>query len=84
MVAAQPWKRPELADQPLLKKLNDELHDLRLDAGFPSARAIRDRVGRDAQGYWIVTHQAVLDAFQKSDLPQLVSRDPDFVTSRCY
>ncbi|MGW2948050.1 hypothetical protein [Streptomyces sp. NPDC001226] len=71
MAAAQPWKRPELADQPLLKKLNDELHDLRLDAGFPSARAIRDRVGRDAQGYWIVTHQAVLDAFQKSDLPQL-------------
>ncbi|MEU5044333.1 hypothetical protein [Streptomyces griseorubiginosus] len=71
MAGAQPWKRPELVEQPELKELNDELHDLRLDAGFPSARAIRDRIGADAQGYWIVTHQAVLDAFQKPDLPQL-------------
>ncbi|WP_326811384.1 hypothetical protein OIE62_18175 [Streptomyces scopuliridis] len=58
-----------MADQPDLKKLNDELHDLRLDAGLPSARAIRDRVGKDAQDYWIVNHQAVLDTFQKPDLP---------------
>ncbi|MFG3529689.1 ATP-binding protein [Streptomyces sp. NPDC047917] len=68
-VVAQPWKRPELADQPDLKKLNDELHDLRLDAGLPSARTIRDRVGKDAQDYWIVNHQAVLDTFQKPDRP---------------
>ncbi|MGW7689540.1 hypothetical protein ACWGMA_11760 [Streptomyces asiaticus] len=69
IVVAQPWKRPDLADQPDLKKLNDELHDLRLDAGLPSARTIRDRVGKDAQDYWIVNHQAVLDTFQKPDLP---------------
>ncbi|MEU1330179.1 ATP-binding protein [Streptomyces sp. NPDC005865] len=68
-MVAQPWKRPELGDQPDLKKLNDELHDLRLDAGLPSARTIRDRIGKDAQDYWIVNHQAVLDAFQKPDLP---------------
>ncbi|WKX72161.1 hypothetical protein [Streptomyces sp. XD-27] len=68
-MVAQPWKRPELSDQPDLKKLNDELHDLRLDAGLPSARTIRDRVGKDAQDYWIVNHQAVLDTFQKPDLP---------------
>ncbi|MFB9830738.1 hypothetical protein [Actinoallomurus acaciae] len=70
MAVAQPWRRPELADQPDLKKLNDELHDLRLDAGLPSARIIRDRIGTDAQEYWIVNHQAVLDIFQKPDLPQ--------------
>lgn len=69
MAVAQPWNRPELTDQPDLKLLNDALHDLRLDAGLPSARTIRDRVGQDAQGYWIVNHQAVLDAFQKPDLP---------------
>ncbi|MGW0565149.1 ATP-binding protein [Streptomyces sp. NPDC003016] len=68
-VVAQPWKRPELADQPDLKKLNDELHDLRLEAGLPSARTIRDRVGKDVQDYWIVSHQAVLDTFQKPDRP---------------
>lgn len=68
-MVAQPWKQPELANQPDLKKLNDELHDLRLDAGLPSARAIRDHIGKDAQDYWIVNHQAVLDAFQKPDLP---------------
>ncbi|MEV6393599.1 hypothetical protein AB0M39_02270 [Streptomyces sp. NPDC051907] len=68
-MVAQSWKRPDLADQPYLKKLNDELHDLRLDAGLPSARAIRDRVGKDAHDYWIVNHQAVLDTFQKPDLP---------------
>ncbi|MEU3752445.1 hypothetical protein AB0H17_06675 [Streptomyces olivoreticuli] len=68
---AQPWKKPELADQPDLRKLNDELHDLRLDAGLPSARTIRDRIGKDAQDYWIVNHQAVLDTFQKPDLPRL-------------
>lgn len=71
MAVAQPWKRPDLDEQPELKKLNNDLHELRLDAGFPSARAIRDRIGADAEGYWIVTHQAVLDAFQKPDLPQL-------------
>ncbi|MFI8530516.1 hypothetical protein ACIGMX_09725 [Streptomyces aquilus] len=71
MAAAQAWKRPELAGQPELQKLNDELHDLRLDAGFPSARAIRDQIGVDAQGYSIVNHQAVLDIFQKPELPQL-------------
>ncbi|MCC5580421.1 hypothetical protein IMZ11_32865 [Microtetraspora sp. AC03309] len=69
MAVAQPWKRPDLVAQPSLKKLNDELHDLRLDAGLPSARTIRDRIGQDAQGYWIVSHQAVLDAFQKPELP---------------
>ncbi|MFE2185121.1 ATP-binding protein [Streptomyces sp. NPDC059455] len=69
-MVAQPWKRPTLVGQPDLKKLNDELHDLRLDAGLPSARTIRDRVGKDAQDYWIVNHQAVLDTFQKPDLPQ--------------
>lgn len=68
-MVAQPWKKPDLADQPDLKKLNDELHDLRLDAGLPSARTIRERVGKDAQDYWIVNHQAVLDTFQKPDLP---------------
>ncbi|WP_406140441.1 hypothetical protein [Streptomyces sp. NBC_01089] len=69
MATAQAWRRPELAGQPHLTKLNGELHDLRLDAGLPSARSIRDRVGKDAQGYWIVNHQAVLDAFQKPNLP---------------
>ncbi|XUL88823.1 hypothetical protein ACQ86D_20995 [Streptomyces galilaeus] len=68
-MAAQPWKRPDLGDQPDLKKLNDELHDLRLDAGLPSARTIRESVGKDAQDYWIVNHQAALDTFQKPDLP---------------
>ncbi|MEU0521595.1 hypothetical protein [Streptosporangium sp. NPDC006007] len=71
MAVAQPWKRPDLAAQPYLKKLNDELHDLRLDAGLLSARTIRDRIGEDAQGYWIVNHQAVLDSFQKPELPPL-------------
>ncbi|WP_329386426.1 hypothetical protein [Streptomyces sp. NBC_01716] len=69
IVVAQSWKRPDLADQPDLKKLNDDLHELRLDAGLPSARTIRDRVGKDEQDYWIVNHQAVLDTFQKPDLP---------------
>lgn len=69
MAIAQPWKRPELRDEPDLKKLNDELHDLRLEAGLPSARTIRDRIGKDAQGDWIVNHQAVLDTFQKPDRP---------------
>ncbi|MET9778300.1 ATP-binding protein [Streptomyces sp. NPDC006367] len=55
----------------MLKKLNDSLHDLRLDAGIPSARSIRDRIGKDAQDYWIVNHQAVLDTFQRPDLPKL-------------
>ncbi|MGV9292293.1 hypothetical protein [Streptomyces sp. NPDC003719] len=55
----------------MLKKLNDGLHDLRLDAGLPSARSIRDRIGKDAQDYWIVNHQAVLDTFQRPDLPKL-------------
>lgn len=68
-MVAQPWKRPELVNQPYLKKLNDELHGLRLDAGLPSARTIRDRIGKDAQDYWIVNHQAVLDTFQKPDRP---------------
>ncbi|MFB1047125.1 ATP-binding protein [Streptomyces chrestomyceticus] len=68
-MVAQPWKKPELADQPDLKKLNEELHDLRLDAGLPSARTIRELVGKDAQDYWIVNHQAVLDTFQKPDRP---------------
>ncbi|MFE5738348.1 hypothetical protein [Streptomyces celluloflavus] len=68
-MVAQPWKKPDLAYQPDPKKLNDELHDLRLDAGLPSARAIRDRVGMDTQDYWIVNHQAALDMFQKPDLP---------------
>jgi hypothetical protein len=54
-----------------LRKLNDELHELRLNAGFLSARAIRDRVGKDVQGFSIVSHQAVLDAFQKPELPAL-------------
>ncbi|MEU6713742.1 hypothetical protein ABZ897_19880 [Nonomuraea sp. NPDC046802] len=71
MAAAQPWKRPNLTSQPYLKELNDELHDLRLDAGLPSARTIRDRIGKDAEGYWIVSHQAVLDAFQKPEPPKL-------------
>ncbi|MEU8782575.1 hypothetical protein [Streptomyces sp. NPDC048637] len=69
MAVAQPWKRPELPDEPALKKMNDELHDLRLQAALPSARIIRDRIGKDAQGYWIVNHQAVLDTFQKPDRP---------------
>ncbi|MBT2470329.1 hypothetical protein J7E97_21240 [Streptomyces sp. ISL-66] len=55
----------------MLKKLNDGLHDLRLDAGLPSARSIRDRIGQDSQGYWIVSHQAVLDTFQRPDLPKM-------------
>ncbi|MFF4453215.1 AAA family ATPase [Streptomyces goshikiensis] len=55
----------------MLKKLNDGLHDLRLDAGLPSARSIRDRIGKDAQDYWIVNHQTVLDTFQRPDLPKL-------------
>lgn len=71
MAVVQPWKRPKFSDQPALKKLNDELHDLRLDAGLPSARVIRDRIGRDVDELWIVNHQAVLDTFQKPDLPQL-------------
>ncbi|MYX32551.1 MULTISPECIES: ATP-binding protein [unclassified Streptomyces] len=68
-MVTQPWKRPELADQSDLKELNDELHELRLEAGLPSARTIRDRIGKDAQDYWIVNHQAVLDTFQRPDLP---------------
>ncbi|MFB7514772.1 hypothetical protein [Streptomyces sp. NPDC056144] len=55
----------------MLKKLNDGLHDLRLDAGLPSARSIRDRIGKDAHDYWIVNHQAVLDTFQRPHLPKL-------------
>ncbi|MEU9836008.1 ATP-binding protein [Streptosporangium sp. NPDC048047] len=69
MAAAQSWKKPNLANQPFLKKLNDELHDLRLDAGLLSARTIRNRIGKDEEGYWIVNHQAVLDIFQKPELP---------------
>jgi hypothetical protein len=71
MAMAQSWKRPDLAAHPFLKKLNDELHALRLDAGLPSARAIRNQIGQDIQGDWIVNHQAVLDAFQKPVLPPL-------------
>ncbi|MFC4908409.1 ATP-binding protein [Actinomadura gamaensis] len=71
MAVARPWKRPELPDRPILKKLNDQLHDLRLDAGLPSARFIRNRIGRDDQGCWIVNHQAVLDIFQNAEIPQL-------------
>ncbi|MEU4095980.1 ATP-binding protein [Streptomyces sp. NPDC026673] len=71
MVGVQSWRQPDLHERPVLKKLNEGLHDLRLDAGLPSARSIRDRIGRDAQDYWIVNHQAVLDTFQKSDLPRL-------------
>jgi hypothetical protein len=68
-VSAQLWARPDLSQQPRVKELNTALHDLRTDAGLPSARGIRDRIGKDAQGFWIVNHQAVLDAFQKADLP---------------
>jgi hypothetical protein len=68
-MSAQLWTRPDLSRQPRLKELNDGLHDLRLDAGLPSARGIRDRIGRDAEGVWIVNHQAILDIFQKADLP---------------
>jgi hypothetical protein len=71
MAGVQSWKKPELHGRPVLKKLNDGLHDLRLDAGLPSARSIRDRIGKDAQDYWIVNHQAVLDTFQRPDLPKL-------------
>ncbi|WP_030246431.1 hypothetical protein [Streptomyces sp. NRRL S-350] len=70
-MSAQLWTRPDLSRQPCLEKLNNDLHDLRLDAGLPSARNIRDQIGKDAQGFWIVNHQAVLDAFQKPDLPPL-------------
>ncbi|GAA2981387.1 hypothetical protein [Kitasatospora sp. NPDC057738] len=70
-MSAQLWTRPDLSHQPCLERLNGDLHDLRLDAGLPSARGIRDRIGKDAQGFWIVNHQAVLDAFQKADLPPL-------------
>ncbi|MER6215498.1 ATP-binding protein [Streptomyces sp. NPDC001674] len=71
MAGVQSWRKPDLHGRPILKKLNDVLHDLRLDAGLPSARAIRDRIGKDAQDYWIVSHQAVLDTFQRPDLPKL-------------
>ncbi|MFI0976758.1 ATP-binding protein [Streptomyces sp. NPDC021093] len=71
MASVQSWRRPNLQGHPGLKKLNDELHELQLDAGLPSARTIRDRIGRDAQEYWIVNHQAVLNTFQKPDLPRL-------------
>ncbi|MFE5584437.1 hypothetical protein [Kitasatospora sp. NPDC056531] len=70
-MSAQLWTRPDLSHQPCLEKLNGDLHDLRLDAGLPSARGIRDRIGKDTQGFWIVNHQAVLDVFQKTDLPPL-------------
>ncbi|WP_406208848.1 hypothetical protein OH807_37635 [Kitasatospora sp. NBC_01560] len=63
------WTRPDLSQQPRLKELNTALHDLRTDAGLPSARGIRDQIGKDAQEFWIVNHQAVLDAFQRTDLP---------------
>ncbi|MFJ7630062.1 hypothetical protein ACIQZN_26570 [Streptomyces sp. NPDC097595] len=71
MAVAQPWKKPNLDGHPCLKKLNDELHSLRFEAGFPSARTIRNHIGRDAQDYWIVNHQSVLNAFQRPDLPDL-------------
>ncbi|WP_171168784.1 AAA family ATPase [Streptomyces sp. I05A-00742] len=71
MAGIQSWRKPDLHERPVLKKLNDGLHDLRLDAGLPSARAIRDRIGKDAKDYWIVNHQAVLDTFQRPDLPKL-------------
>ncbi|MGW2107618.1 AAA family ATPase [Streptomyces sp. NPDC001948] len=71
MAGIQSWRKPDLRERPGLKKLNDELHELRLDAGLPSARTIRDRIGKDAQDYWIVNHQAVLNTFQKPDLPRL-------------
>ncbi|AZM47052.1 hypothetical protein DMB38_15655 [Streptomyces sp. WAC 06738] len=67
---AQFWTRPDLSRQPCLRDLNDNLHDLRLNAGLPSARGVRDRIGKDAQDFWIVNHQAVLDVFQKPVLPQ--------------
>ncbi|MEU9103476.1 AAA family ATPase [Streptomyces xanthophaeus] len=71
MAGVQSWRKPDLRGRPVLKKLNHDLHDLRLDAGLPSARSIRDRIGKDAQDYWIVNHQAVLDTFQRPDLPKL-------------
>ncbi|MCQ8774038.1 AAA family ATPase [Streptomyces telluris] len=70
MASVQSWLKPDLRDRPGLMKLNDELHDLRLDAGLPSARTIRNRIGKDAQEYWIVNHQAVLNTFQRPDLPR--------------
>ncbi|MFG5723070.1 DEAD/DEAH box helicase family protein [Streptomyces murinus] len=45
------------------------MHELRLEAGLPSARDIRNLIGRDAKDYWIVNHQAVLNTFQNPDLP---------------
>ncbi|MFJ2296172.1 ATP-binding protein [Streptomyces sp. NPDC087894] len=74
-MSAQVWARPDLSRQPHLKDLNDSLHDLRLNAGLPSARGIRDRIGKDTQNFYIVNHQAILDAFQKPDLPQLARLD---------
>ncbi|MFB6520082.1 AAA family ATPase [Streptomyces sp. NPDC056401] len=71
MAGIHSWRKPDLQERPVLKRLNDDLHDLRLDAGLPSARTIRDRVGKDAQDYWIVNHQSVLDTFQRPDLPKL-------------
>ncbi|MGD6742962.1 ATP-binding protein [Streptomyces sp. BH106] len=71
MAVAQPWKKPGLDGYPHLKKLNDELHSMRFEAGLPSARTIRNHIGRDAQEYWIVNHQAILNAFQQPDLPDL-------------
>ncbi|GLX39596.1 hypothetical protein Sros01_56690 [Streptomyces roseochromogenus] len=71
MAGVPSWRKPDLHGRPVLKRLNDGLHDLRLDAGLPSARSIRDRIGKDAQDYWIVNHQAVLDTFQRPDLPKL-------------
>ncbi|MFI6946456.1 ATP-binding protein [Streptomyces sp. NPDC050422] len=71
MSGIQSWRKPDLRARPVLRKLNDELHELRLDAGLPSARTIRDRIGKDAQEYWIANHQAVLNTFQKPDLPRL-------------
>jgi len=49
MSGIQSWRKPDLRARPVLRKLNDELHELRLDAGLPSARTIRDRIGKDAQ-----------------------------------
>ncbi|GAA0899279.1 MULTISPECIES: ATP-binding protein [Streptomyces violaceusniger group] len=71
MASVQSWKKPDLEGRPILKMLNDGLHELRLDAGLPSARTIREGIGKDSQGYWIVNHQAVLDTFQQPDLPRL-------------
>ncbi|WP_262705546.1 MULTISPECIES: hypothetical protein [Streptomyces] len=72
MASVQPWKKPDLEGRrPILKMLNDGLHELRLDAGLPSARTIYEGIGKDPQGYWIMNHQAVLDTFQQPDLPRL-------------